>query len=183
MLNGIDPVIIFQFSKLAPKLGATIEKIPVLSDFPSLIAMPPVPIYLSQRITGLHIDNEDKNVDIQTTTETTTDGSAPQVDQKGVASVVAVNLLAKKDSIGLSLLSAMIDQIFNKVTSKEYSITYLHGPITVFQGLLHSYAVNQSAEDDIMRIKIEISKGEQAVPTKADPLPKVPVFQGATPIG
>lgn len=182
MLNGIDPVIIFQFAKLAPKLGSTIEKIPVISDIPTLIAMPPVPIYLSQRITGLHIDTEEKNVDIQTTTETTTDGSAPQVDQKGVGNVVAVNMIAKKDSIGLSLLSAMIDQIFNKVTSKEYAITYLHGPITVFGGLLHSYAVNQTADDDIMRIKIEISKGEQAAPTKADPLPKVPAFAGAKPI-
>lgn len=182
MLNGIDPVIIFQFAKLAPILGDTIAKIPVVSKVPSLIAMPPIPIYLSQTLTGLHIDTEEKNVDIQTTTETTTDGTSPQVDQKGVASVVAINLEARKDAVGLSLLSGLIDRVFDKVTSKEYSITYLHGPIIIFGGLLHSYSVSQDAGSELLRIKIEISKGEDSKPTKADPLPKVPALPGAVPI-
>lgn len=182
MLNGIDPVIIFQFSKLAgTDIGNTISKIPIVSKIPTVIDMPPIPIYLSQTLTGLHIDSEDKNVDIQTTTETTTDGGSPQVDQKGIGSTISINLLAKKDSIGISLLSAMIDQIFNKVTSKEYAITYLHGPITIFRGLLHSYAVNQSADNELLSIKIELSKGESQ-PVKAQPQPQVPRFEGAKPI-
>ena len=182
MLNGIDPVIIFQYSKLAPVLGETISKIPIISGIPSLIALPPIPIYLSQTLTGLHIDTEEKNVDIQTTTETTTDGSAPQVDQKGIGSVEAINLEARKDAVGLSLLSGLIDRLFNKVTSKEYSISYLHGPIIIFGGLLHSYSVTQEAGSELLRIKIEISKGADSTPTKADPIPKVPVFTGAVPI-
>lgn len=182
MLNGIDPVLIFQFSKLAPSLGDTVAKIPIVSKIPSLIAMPPVPIYLSQTLTGLHIDTEEKSVDIQTTTETTTDGSSPQVDQKGIGSVVAINLVARKDAVGLSLLSGLIDRIFEKVTSKEYAISYLHGPIIIFGGLLHSYAVTQEAGSELLNIKIEISKGESSTPTKADPLPKVPGFPGAQPI-
>lgn len=182
MLKGIDPVIIFQFAKLAPSLGDTVSKIPVVSKIPTLIDMPPIPIYLSQQLTGLHIDTEDKNVDIQTTTETTTDGSSPQVDQKGIGSTVAINILARKDSVGLSLLSAMIDQIFDKVTSKEYAITYIHGATTIFRGLLHSYAANQNADNELLTIKIEITKGE-AQPTKAAPIPKVPALPGAVPIG
>lgn len=182
MLNGIDPVIIFQFSKLAPTLGETVAKIPIVSGIPTLIAMPPVPIYLSQTLTGLHIDTEEKSVDIQTTTETTTDGSSPQVDQKGIGSVVAINLVARKDAVGLSLLSGLVDRIFDKVTSKEYAISYLHGPIIIFGGLLHSYAVTQEAGSELLNIKIEISKGETSTPTKADPLPKVPGFPGAQPI-
>lgn len=183
MLNGVDPVIIIQFASLAPKLGSTISKIPILADYPDLIAMPPIPIYLSQKLTGLHIDTEEKNVDIQTATETATDGSAPQVDQKGISSVIAINLEARKDAVGLSLLSGLVDRIFNKVTSKEYSITYLHGPIIIFGGLLHSYGVSQEAGSELLRIKIEISKGSESTPTKADPLPKVPGLPGAVPIG
>lgn len=182
MLNGIDPVIIFQFSKLAPSLGETVAKIPLVSSIPSLIAMPPIPVYLSQTLTGLHIDTEEKSVDIQTTTETTSDGTPPQVDQKGIGSVVAINIEARKDAVGLSLLSGLIDRIFDKVTSKEYSITYLHGPIIIFGGLLHSYAVSQEAGSELLRIKIEISKGSESQPTKADPLPKVPGLPGAVPI-
>lgn len=182
MLNGVDPVIIIQFSSLAPTLGETIAKIPLVSSIPTLIPMPPVPIYLSQTLTGLHIDTEEKNVDIQTTTETATDGGPPQVDQKGIGSVVAINLEARKDAVGLSLLSGLIDRIFNKVTSKEYSISYLHGPIIIFGGLLHSYSVTQDAGSEKLNIKIEISKGSESTPTKADPIPKVPGFAGAVPI-
>lgn len=182
MLNGIDPVLIFQFSKLAPTLGDTVAKIPIISEIPTLIAMPPIPIYLSQTLTGLHIDTEEKNVDIQTTTETMTDGTSPQVDQKGVGSVVVINLEARKDAVGLSLLSGLIDRIFNKVTSKEYAITYLHGPIIIFGGLLHAYGVTQEAGSELLKIRIEISKGQDSTPTKADPIPKVPALPAAVPI-
>ena len=180
MLNGIDPIIIFQFSKLAPKLGETIAKIPVISEIPTLIEMPPIPIYISQTATGLQIDSEDKNVDISTMTETKTDGSTPDVDQKGIGSVIAINMVAKKDSLGLALLSAMIDQIFEKVTSKEYAITYLHGPITIFRGVLHSYSVNQNAENELLTIKIELSKGEKQ-PTKQAEVPTVQPTTGPVP--
>lgn len=181
MLGGVDPIIIFQFSKLAPIAGETISKIPVISKIPTLIEMPPIPIYLSQTLTGLHIDAEDKNVDIETETQTMTDGTTPAVDQKGISSMITINLLAKKDSVGLSLLSAMIDQIFDKVTSKEYAITYLHGPITVFRGVLHSFAVNQTASNDLLSIKIEISKGQKQ-PTKAPEVPTVKPSTGLVPL-
>lgn len=182
MLNGLDPIIIFQFKKLAPILGDTVGKIPIISQFPDLIAMPPVPIYLAPQLTGIHIDTEEKNVDIRTDVDTKTNGEAPDVDQKGIGSVIAITMKAKKDSIGITLLSAMIDQIFNKVTSKEYSITYLHGAITIFQGVLHSFAVSQDATTDMISMRIEISKGD-VQPTKADPLPRVEGFEGAQPIG
>lgn len=181
MLNGIDPVIIFQFAKLAPSLGSTVQKIPLISEIPTLIEMPPIPIYLSEKLTGIYIDSEDKNVDISTDTETKSDGSDPDVNQKGIGTTVAINLTAKKDSLGLALLSAMIDQLFDKVTSKEYAITYMHGPITVFRGVLHSYAVNQNAENELLSIKIELSKGAKQ-PQKPDTTVVVPKTTGAVPL-
>lgn len=177
MLNGIDPIIIFQFAALAPTFGAQLAKIPIVAkSAASLIEMPPIPIYLSQSFSGIHIDSEDKNVDIKTDTETMSDGSTPSVDQKGIGSVISINMLAKKDSVGLALLSAMIDQVFDKVTSKEYSITYLHGPITIFRGVLHSYAVSQSADNELLTIKLELSKGEKQ-PTKK---PEIPALEKST---
>lgn len=180
MLNGIDPIIIFQFSKLAPSLGDTIARIPVLSQIPSLITMPPIPIYLSEEVTGIFIDSEDKTVDIETDVQTLTDGSTPDVNQKGVASTVSINMMAKKGSLGVSLLSAMIDQIFDKVSSKEYAITYLHGATTIFQGVLHSYSINQSASNDLYQIKIELSKGSKT-PQKPAAIPSAPAIVGTLP--
>ena len=181
MLNGIDPIIIFQFAKLAPFLGETVAKIPLISYAPDLIKMPPIPVYLSQSATGLQILSESKNIVVRTDVDTKTNGEAPDVDQRGIGSTVTVEIQGKKDSVGLSLLSAMMDQIFNKVTSKEYSISYLHGPTTIFNGLLSNYSVEQTAETELLTIRFELTKGDPQ-PTKPEAQPAVPGFPGAVPI-
>lgn len=183
MLNGVDPIIIFQFSKLqGTGFADQLAKIPVVSEIPTVIEQPPIPIYLSEELTGLYIETEDKNVDIETTVETLSNGEDPPVSQKGIGSSVTVNLVAKKDSLGLALLSAMIDIVFDKVTSKEYAITYLHGATTVFRGVLQSYQASQSSNNDLLSIQIELSKGEKQ-PQKPPAVPEVPKVSGATPLG
>lgn len=181
MLNGIEPIIIFQFKALAPSLSDLVAQIPVVSKFPSLIEMPPIPVYLSQSATGIYIESEDKNVDISTETQTMSDGSEPKVDQKGIGNVVRVNITGKKDSLGLALVSALIDQVFDKVTSKEYAISYLHGATTIFQGQLHSYSVQQNSSNELLTIAIELTKGTQN-PTKPPDVPIVGKITGAVPL-
>lgn len=182
MLGGLDPIIIFQFSALAGTgFADQIAKIPVISQIPTVIDMPPIPIYLSRELTGLYVDTESKNVDIETSTETMSDGTAPAIDQKAIGSTVEIELLAKKNSTGLILLSSMIDLLYEKVTSKEYSITYIHGATTIFRGVLHSYNASQSAENDLLTIKISLSKGGKK-PTKEPELPVVPKSTGPVPL-
>jgi hypothetical protein len=176
MLNGLDPIIIFQFGSLAETESAiadAIYSIPLVSSIPTIVDRPPIPIYLSEEITGLFIDSESKNVDANTSTETKTDGSAPDVNQKGLGSTVKIELKASRGSIGLNLLSAMSDLLFQKLTSKEYSVSYLSGGITIFNGLIESFSINQNADDDLYRISIEIARGPVSTPTKADPIPTV----------
>lgn len=169
MLNGKDPVLIIQLSKLAPSVGALLaEKIPSAARVPTLIEQPPIPIYLSEELTGIFIDSEDKNVDISSDVETMTDGSEPQINQKGIGSSVTVTMKGKKSSVGLSLLSAVIDLVFEKVTSKEYAITYMHGATTIFRGSLLGYQVNQNAGNDLLSITLQISKGQKQPTKKAD---------------
>lgn len=182
MLGGLDPIIIFQFSKSLVDLGISdeIQKIPVIGQVQSLVDQPPIPIYLSESLTGLYIDSEDKNVDIETETNTLTSGEEPEVNQKGIGSSLTVNLVARKDSLGLTLLSAMIDLVFEKVTSKEYSITYLHGPTTIFRGVLRSFAINQNASNELVTIKIELTRGQKQ-PTKKPETIVVPGSQGTIP--
>lgn len=176
MLNGLDPIILFNFYKSTPTQLQSLAKIPLVADIVDTIGLPPIPVYLSEKLTGLYIDNEDKNIDIQTSTETLSSGETPIVQQKGINSTVRINLIASRDSIGVTLLSAMADLIFQKVTSKEYSITYLHGAITVFGGLLHSFSINQNANDDLYNISIELARGgiSTAEPTKLPVISGVP---------
>jgi hypothetical protein len=181
MLNGIDPIIIFQFSKSLPQVSEALAKIPIVSQIPTLVDAPPIPIYLSEKLTGILIDAESKNIDAETTTESKSDGSAPAVDQKTLASTVSIELTASKNSLGVTLLAAMADLAFEKLTSKEYSITYLHGAVTIFRGQLHSFSISQNANDTKYSIKIEISKGGKT-PQKTPDVPVVPKTTGAVPL-
>lgn len=181
MLNGIDPIIIFQFSKLIPSASATIAKIPIISQIPTVVDAPPIPIYLSEKISGLIITSEAKNIDIETTVETKTDGSTADVNQKGINSVTSINIRAKKTSLGLNLLLAMADLILDKATSKEYSITYLHGSVTVFRGLLHSFSVDQDSNSELINLKIDLAKGAKT-PQKPAEVPIVPKSTGVLPL-
>lgn len=185
MLNGIDPIIIFQFKKKDDTAAANFQKlfkIPVAKVEERYIDFPPIPIYLSERLTGLYIEGEDKNIDIETSAETVEDGGLPIFYQRGLNSSVKVNLVGKRGSIGLGLIAAAADLIFEKVTSKEYSVTYLHGAITVFNGLINSFSINFNPGTDLYNIGLELTSSTvKTSPTQlVATLPKNP---GAIPLG
>lgn len=182
MLGGLDPVIIFQFSKLASSVGATLSKIPVVASIPTVIDQPPIPIYLSEQLFNIVISGTGKQVDIETDTETLSNGQAPDVNQKGIQSSVEINIEGKQDSVALTLLSAMIDSVYEKVTSKEYAISFMYGATTIFRGVLHSYSAETVEGTDKLAIKISLSKGSKN-PTKPNEVPVVPGFTGTLPGG
>lgn len=165
MLNGIDPIIIFNFRK---NIAPVVAGVPVVAQVTEGIDLPLIPIYLSEKLTGLFIDQESKSIEVQTTAESTTEGKQPDVNQKLIASTVRVTMLANKNSIGVSLVAALADLVVPKLTSKEYSITYLHGATTVFGSLLHSFNVEQNAENDLLRITLELSNASKKE-TKPEP--------------
>lgn len=177
MIGGLEPVIVFQFLKLVKSsVSGSIGGIPLASSGETYIPQTPIPIYLSERLTGVLVDAEDKNMDIETDVETKSDGDAAEVTQKGVASNVTINLIALKESIGIQVLGSMSDLIFDKVTSKEYNISYLNGAITVFRAKLQSIQFNQTAETNKMAIQIVLTTGEK----KAQGTPTNPVIQKST---
>lgn len=182
MLGGLDPVIIFQFKSLAPTVGATIARIPIISKDSSFITMPPIPVYLSEKIFNLVIGGTSKSIDIETDTQTLTSGLPADVNQKGIQSSVEVHIEGKQDSIALTLLSAMIDQIFDKASSKEYSISFLYGATTIFNALLQSYSVETIEGTDRLSIKIKLSRGSKHPnPVPGVPGAQAPIAVGATP--
>lgn len=171
MLGGLDPVIIFQFSKKVEPPNI-LFKIPVSKD-DTFIDNPPIPVYLSEVLFGVVFNSESRNIDIETNTEslsTTTDETRTQ--QKAITSGISINMQTKKDNILLQILSAMADSVFERVTSKEYTISYMHGPIVVFRGLVHSITVDTVPDNDLASIKIDISRG-QKTPTSTI-VPSVP---------
>ncbi len=170
MLAGLSPILLFQFKKISlvgSRLGAslstkdtTLATIPLISDLAAAVQFPPIPIYLDPKLTGLHMMSQSKNIDIDTNTEGVTSDSEIVASQKTVASTVTIEMEARRDSVGLILLSALLDVVFSKVSAKEYSVTYLNGATTIFGGLLHSFAVNENADNDKCTITLTLLKGK-----------------------
>lgn len=161
MLNGLDPILIFNISKNVPFLRSfTDKKIPVATQLLDKIDLPVIPVYLSRDLTGLIIDNESKSLEIETTIETTQDASGnadkPFINQRGLNNTVKVEIIGEKDSIGLTLLASLSDFIFPLITAKEVTLTYLNGPITVFAGLLHSFNISQDPNTTKRTVTIEL---------------------------
>lgn len=155
MLNGIAPIIIFNFKQLVPQLDES--NVPLLAGTDISIPLIPIPIYLDEKLTGIYIDTESKSIDVLTNAQTLPDGKTVEVTQNGINSVVSISMIASKESIGLAVLLAMADIIFKKVTSQEYSITYIHGAITVFGGLLEEITATQSSESQLYTITLKLS--------------------------
>lgn len=182
MLGGLDPVVIFQFKALAPSVGTVLSKIPVVSQVPSLIEMPPIPVYLSEKTFNIVIGGTSKSVDIETDTETLTNGQPPDVNQKGIQSSVEIEIEGLTDNVALTLLSALIDQVYDKVTSKEYSISFMYGATTIFNAVLHSFSAESVQGTNKLAIKIKLSKGSKN-PVKPNPVGSVPASTGSIPVG
>lgn len=183
MLGGLDPIILFNFKKLPP-IPTGLEAIPITPVDDDAIPLPIIPIYLSESITGVYIDSEDKSIDVDTTVDALSSGGTPQTTQRPISNTVKISMKAKKGSIGLMIFSALADLILPKVTSKEYSITYLHGAVTVFAGLLHSFSINQNANDELYLITLELVKPPAAPLSKVPFVPRdpsVPALRGGIP--
>ncbi len=162
MLGSIDPIIIFQIYKLIDVVPVPpAPTIPLASDKAKQkkVTFAVIPIYLSEELTGVFIDSEAKNIDIDTNTDSLSSGEAALVNQKALGSVTTVNLVAKRGSVGLTILLALAEQIIDKVTSQEYEVTYMHGAVTVFGGLIHGFSVDQGTDNDLYKIKLELSRG------------------------
>jgi hypothetical protein len=160
MLNGVAPIIIFDFLATTNlDLGASFAKIPVLKTIPTF-PLPSIPIYLDENLTGLYVDSSSKNIDINTDLENNPVDKNPIVIQKGINSLITVNLKASSDSIGMILLSLLCDKIFSGLLDGRYSITYLHKSVTLFGGLLHSFSTIQNSENDLFNISLQLSRGK-----------------------
>lgn len=159
MLNGIAPIMIFDFAQSATlDLGVTFAKIPVLKNIPTF-PLPSIPIYLDENLTGLYIDSTSKSVDVNTENDYNPVDKNPIVIQKGINSLITINMKATQNGIGMILLTLLCDKIFSSLLDGKYSITYLHNSVTLFGGLLHSFSTVQNTENDLFNISMQLSKG------------------------
>lgn len=184
MLNGIDPIIMFQLYKILPPTAATLASVPLTSQAKQRATYAIIPIYLSESISGLYIDTESKSIDVDTNMESLTSGSAALINQKILSSITTVNMVGVRNSLGLTMLLSLAELLIDKVTSGEYELTYMHNSVNVFGGLIHSFSHDNDANSELIKIKLEISRGRpktKSVVVMEDPTAGRLGSTGATP--
>lgn len=155
MLNGIAPVLIFNFPP--PPKSTLVGGIPVLGEQIERLGFLPIPIYLDEQLTGIQVEEETHSIAFDINAEQTNDEKT-LASVKGLDSTVTVRLNARKGNPILSALLTFSDIIFKKAVSQNFSITYLNGPILIFDGLLRSFDTSVGVDDDRIRINMTISK-------------------------
>lgn len=181
MLNGIDPIIIFKFALLpTSSIFNAVAGIPIVEDIVKNFGIP-IPIYLSERVFGIVLNSEEKSMDVETNVQTRSDGSKADVKQRGLNNIVTLNMTSTKDSIVLSALLALSDICFQKLTSKDYTISYLNGSTIIFDGLLESFHTTVDSNTDKIEITMKISKAPQNTTVAEATTPSITAVTGAIP--
>lgn len=187
MLGGIAPLFVFTFpfnpTKGTPAFNS-LAGIPLIGDdseFAQLVGLP-IPIYLDERITGVYIDNQSDNLDIDTINEQRYDNGKMLTYQRGVNSSVTVNLLARRDSVFLAALLAFKDMIFQRLVSADYKLSYVNGPTVILAGLLQGFHVTDDPDTTLLRIAITVGKQDQRPVKQAPTLAAIegPTLAGPT---
>ncbi len=178
MLNGLAPILMFSFPPKVEGLSGT--KIPVTENFFTALGTP-IPLYLDEKLTGIVVDNESKAVEIEIEADQTVK-ELPSVAQRGLDSIVTINMKASRNAPILAALLAFSDQIFLKAVANNYRVSYLNGSTLVFNGLLKSFTHTVGEDDDLVRISMVLSKANQLPPTPTATTPQVPMTTGTIPV-
>lgn len=181
MLNGIAPLIIFRIlEKPSDATLNSLSGIPLVKNLVQNFGVP-IPIYLDENLTGIFVVDEGKSIELEVEPNASADGSTVKVTQKGIDNTVSINMVARKDSVLLSLFLALCDIIFKKAVSQDYDITYLNGATTVFGGHLKSFNVTQGSDDDLYRITLQLSKAVSKTTKEVEAPTLKNAVRGATP--
>lgn len=190
MLNGVDPLLIITlknkgiFDFFGPE-SATPGFGDVLFDAIGL----PIPIYLSEKLTGIYVDSETRGIDVNTRVDplttkdpVTQEVEPPQISQTSADSQVSVNLLARDDCILLTAILALMDLIVDRLVTSEYSITYINKSTVIFGALLHRFATSTSKNDNLVRMELVLSTAAKEAPTAKAPAQAISKVAGAVPL-
>jgi cobalamin biosynthesis protein CbiG len=169
MLGGIAPIILFRFGELPT--ATLVEAKPILEEISFDITKLglPIPIYLDRKLTGILVENETKNIDLETEAFTREVKEGPKIRQKGINSTVTINLVANRSAIISSVLLFLLDMIFPRISTLKYSVSYFNGNTIIIDGLLHGVAIQSGNDDDLIRISLTISKAAERVVTEDKP--------------
>ena len=166
-LDGKYPIIIFTFYKPIPKslaglLPASVTRVPLV----------PIPVYLDEKITGMQLDDYDRTITIDVMRDGVT------AFERVSGDVVHLKFHAKKDSIILTVLTALIDRIMNtfdenvatKFDDRNYSLTIFYDNIFILDASLEEFSTRLKDGTDLREFSFTFSKRSEKKTTTSTPI-------------
>lgn len=185
MLNGVAPVLIINFIKKKDNsTGRFLSGIPLVGGdlAGALTGGLPIPLYLDEMLTGMYVMSETKTIAVETEVKALVDGTKPKISQRAVDSTVTVVIEARRTNILMVALLALNDQIFQKVASKEYSVSYLNGSTVVLNALFSGFTSMAVEGTDKLSVTITLSKANQLSTKPVDTNPVIAPSVGEKPL-
>lgn len=160
MLGGIDPILVFTFASINANATANsaISAVPLIGDAILENLGVPIPLYLSEKLTGISVDTESIDITVDSNVQLNKVNNEAIVDQKGLNSILTVNMISTKSSLVLAALVAFTDVIFSRLVSKSAKISYIHGSTIVLNALLHSFTMRQREGSDLVDVVLQLEK-------------------------
>jgi len=170
-LGGLAPIIVFTFYKTFtnPFSSAVSALGPVQ---PVKIPLVPIPVYLDEKITGMQLDDYDRTITI----DVMRDGVSAFERVSG--DVVHLKFHAKKDSIVLTVLTALIDRIMKtfeenvvpKSDERNYSLTIFYDNIFILDASLEEFSTRLKEGTDLREFSFTFSKRSEKKTETSNPI-------------
>jgi hypothetical protein len=156
-LGGLAPLIIFTFYK-------TIKTPSLLSGLTSeseiRVPLVPIPLYLEERITGLLLDDYDRDISI----DVLRDGVSAFERVSG--DVVNLKFRMQKDNLILTVLTSLIDriiktfdeQVASKFSDRNYTLTIFYDNIFILDASLERFNTRLVEGTDLREVTFTFSK-------------------------
>lgn len=168
-----DPVLLIYFANtLTPQQ---------IADKTGNLYSTPIPIYLSEKLTGLYVDSEKKGLSISTENiveidKTTKNRSGLKVQQKGETQTTDISIVGRRDSVGLNLLLPMLQTIYDQVlATKDYRLAYFHNNVLIFNARLANLSINQNRDNNLVTIELSLEVAPTQEKEAEEPIKKLGV--------
>lgn len=144
MLNGLSPVLIYQYKPIDTSFSI------FGIDVPSIGL--PIPIYLDEKLTGIIGDGANSSISIETSTVN------GQTYQRQISSDVGIKLRCRNSNVVGQTIIAILEQAFKYSTTGSYSISLFYDSCFILDGVLKNFYSRPIDNTDMREIGITISK-------------------------
>ena len=144
MLNGLSPVLIYQYKLIDTSFSIFGYEVPSIGI--------PIPIYLDEKITGIMGEGASSKINIETATINN------QTYTRQVSNDVSLKLRCRNNNLIGQTLIAIFGEAFKHTSADKYSISLFYDSTFIIDAYLKDFYSRPIDNTDMREIGITLSK-------------------------